>query len=596
MSRGAGLRAAAATEAATARPEPAGPAQAPGSLRVAIVGDVHGAWKADREEAALRFLAPDITLLVGDFGNENVELVRQIAALPLRKAVILGNHDAWFTMKGGGAAGARRPAVQQQLSAADLLQAMQRGEGVAPEQDSVRKQLAALGAEHVGYGLMPLDPQAYSVVGARPFSKGGKNFSSIRPFMVSLYGVQSLEESAFRITEVANSAAEEHALIVMGHNGPAGLGSRAWDICGVDWESKAGDHGDPDLQTALANLAACGRRVALVTFGHMHHHLSTRGSLGLGHRLRRMAHIDPKTGTVFLNSATVPRVTNAPPLPTGPHDHHHHDDHDHQEPHKRRLHGSGSGGAAGSAGSSPPTSPKAYGSGRRARMAAKAAAAAARAASAGGGGAAHVDAHPGGSEAATAHHFMFVQMEGGEVVSARDVWVQVTPVEDDEEAEEVMAALTAAAAAAAATAAAAAAAASDGGDADAAAANATTSSSDGESGPAAGVAAAALPPAGPQRVGDFVVHMLRQHEVVRTVAAAEPGKVVKFVWNAYDQVYEPVVLNRRTVGAVGGGAAGEPGAVDTTGAVPGEDGADAAAVVVVDAAEGTKEVVQVEAR
>ena len=142
---------------------------------------------------------------------------------------------------------------------------------------------------------------------------------------------------------------------MMGHNGPAGLGSRAWDICGVDWESKAGDHGDPDLQvgagrgargesrreggrecvhscvqggrhsvsasprthmpspvmtqmcicvpptllplhptlpplhptlpplqTALANLAACGRRVSLVTFGHMHHHLSSRGSLGLG--------------------------------------------------------------------------------------------------------------------------------------------------------------------------------------------------------------------------------------------------------------------------------------------------------------------------
>ena len=37
-------------------------------------------------------------------------------------------------MKGGAAAGARRPAVQQQLSAADLLQAMQRGEGLTHEQ------------------------------------------------------------------------------------------------------------------------------------------------------------------------------------------------------------------------------------------------------------------------------------------------------------------------------------------------------------------------------------------------------------------------------------------------------------------------------
>ncbi|KAG2454443.1 hypothetical protein HYH02_001462 [Chlamydomonas schloesseri] len=593
MSHPDGLRAAApAAAAAGAGPTAAGAAPAaPGSLRVAIVGDVHGAWRPEREEAALRFLNPDITLLVGDFGNENVELVRQIAALPLRKAVILGNHDAWFTMKGGAAAGARRPAVQQQLSAADLLQALQRGEGVTAEQDGVRKQLAALGPEHVGYGTLALQEQGYTVVGARPFSKGGKNFSSIRPFMMSLYGVQSMEESAFRITQVANSAAEEHALIFMGHNGPAGLGSRAWDICGVDWESKAGDHGDPDLQMALGNLAACGRRVALVTFGHMHHHLSARGSHGLGHRYRRMAHIDPDTGTVFLNSATVPRVMPAPPLPTAPHDHHLDD---HHSDHHKRPHGSGSN----SAGSSPPTSPKAYGSGRRARMAAKAAAAAAAAAAAGVHGADDASSSGGGAEAATAHHFMFVQMEGGEVVSARDVWVQVTPVADDLEAAEVLAALTAAAAVAeveapaASTAAAVAAGADGNGDGGAATAAATattsTSSSDGE---ATETVAVAVPPSAPQRVGDFVVHTLRQHEVVRTVAAAEPGKVVKFVWNAYDQLYEPVVLNRQAVGTnVGTGAAQA-----ATDRVPGEDGADAAAVVVVDAAEGTKEVVAVEA-
>ena len=304
-----------------------------------------------------------------------------------------------------------------------------------------------------------------------------------------------------------------------------------------------------------------------------------------------MAHIDPDTGTVFLNSATVPRVTPAPPLPTGPHDHDSnlHPDHHHH----KRPHGTTGGGSAGS---SPPTSPKAYGSGRRARMAAKAAKAAAAAAAAAAAG--HIS--DGGSEhqhqEATAHHFMFVHMEGGEVVSARDVWVQVTPVEDEEEAEEVMAALTAAAEASALAAAAGASTAAAGdGNVDAGSAagvSASVSSSDGDEAAAAAVAAAAaaLPPARPKRVGDFVVHTLRQHEVVRTVAAAEPGKVVKFVWNAYDQLYEPVVLNRQAVGngAVRNGAEAAVG-------VPGEDGTDAAAVVVVEAAEGAKEEVRVEA-
>ena len=32
----------------------------------------------------------------GDFGEQNVELVRAVSELPLPKAVILGNHDAWL--------------------------------------------------------------------------------------------------------------------------------------------------------------------------------------------------------------------------------------------------------------------------------------------------------------------------------------------------------------------------------------------------------------------------------------------------------------------------------------------------------------------
>lgn len=38
---------------------------------------------------------PDLAIFVGDFGNEDVEIVKKVADLELPKAVILGNHDAW---------------------------------------------------------------------------------------------------------------------------------------------------------------------------------------------------------------------------------------------------------------------------------------------------------------------------------------------------------------------------------------------------------------------------------------------------------------------------------------------------------------------
>lgn len=38
-------------------------------------------------------------LEIGDFGNENVDLVQSVADLQFPKAVILGNHDSWCTQQ-----------------------------------------------------------------------------------------------------------------------------------------------------------------------------------------------------------------------------------------------------------------------------------------------------------------------------------------------------------------------------------------------------------------------------------------------------------------------------------------------------------------
>ncbi|MEL7510205.1 MAG: metallophosphoesterase, partial [Cyanobacteria bacterium J06554_1] len=66
------------------------------SAKIAIVGDVHGQWSS-ADSSLLESLGVDLVLFVGDFGNEALSIVRQVAAVPLPKAVILGNHDAWYT-------------------------------------------------------------------------------------------------------------------------------------------------------------------------------------------------------------------------------------------------------------------------------------------------------------------------------------------------------------------------------------------------------------------------------------------------------------------------------------------------------------------
>ena len=98
-----------------------------------------------------------------------------------------------------------------------------------------------------------------------------------------------------------NNAAYD-TIIFLGHNGPVGLGDRAEDPCGRDWEPLGGDFGDLDLANAIDQTKNLGKSVPLVTFGHMHHHLRYRKD-----RLRTSISTSDD-GTVFLNSASVPRI------------------------------------------------------------------------------------------------------------------------------------------------------------------------------------------------------------------------------------------------------------------------------------------------
>jgi uncharacterized protein (TIGR04168 family) len=41
-----------------------------------------------------------VAVFVGDFGEESIGLIRRVASVPMPKAVILGNHDAWYACVG----------------------------------------------------------------------------------------------------------------------------------------------------------------------------------------------------------------------------------------------------------------------------------------------------------------------------------------------------------------------------------------------------------------------------------------------------------------------------------------------------------------
>jgi uncharacterized protein (TIGR04168 family) len=218
-------------------------------------------------------------LLVGDFGNESVEVVRSIAQLSLPKAVILGNHDAWYSATEWGRK--KCPYDRQQ-------------------EDRVQQQLDLLGAVHVGYGKLDFPSLKLTVVGGRPFSWGGSIWKN-EAFYQSRYGIGSFAASVEQIVASACAAAYE-TIIFIGHCGPYGLGEDAEALCGKDWQPIGGDYGDPDLTEAIARTRTLGKTIPLVAFGHMHHQLRHRKD-----RLRQMVEVH-STGTVYLNAASVPRI------------------------------------------------------------------------------------------------------------------------------------------------------------------------------------------------------------------------------------------------------------------------------------------------
>lgn len=273
-------------------PRPRLPELPEGHTRVVCVGDMHDDWGAT-DEAAVGALRPDVVLFVGDYGNENVEVVRRIAefagGVDFFVGAVLGNHDGFFSMSHTG----------RNYCPYD-----------ANKEDRVREQMELLEPFNPSYRSLEAKegPLPLSVVGGRPLTWGGPYWKHAQ-FYREYFKVYGMSQSADIIKEAAVAAAEK-TLLFVSHNGPTGLGKLPSDPCGKDWGEKiGGDYGDSDLRDGIEAARRVGKAVPLVVFGHMHHRLRHGG-------LRTMLKTerDGESGevTVMLDAAVVPRHRRCP--------------------------------------------------------------------------------------------------------------------------------------------------------------------------------------------------------------------------------------------------------------------------------------------
>lgn len=255
-------------------------------MRFAVIGDIHGFWD-ERDTAFFNASEYDMLLFVGDFARvvDARPVARQLAALTKPAWAIPGNHDGvslWQLL-----AEIKNRRLLARLTA-----------GGMPKR--VRHLAETLGGVRLGgYDLAPL-AHDLSLLIARPHAMGPDRFY-YRHYMEQQFGVADFDASATRLKALIDEAPQD--LIVLAHNGPAGLGDTPGAVFGCDFAPEHGDFGDPDLRAAIDYARNTGRRVRAVLAGHMHHRSKHTGAW------RDTWAQDGDT--LVINAARVPRIEYA---------------------------------------------------------------------------------------------------------------------------------------------------------------------------------------------------------------------------------------------------------------------------------------------
>lgn len=259
----------------------------PGTIRLAVIGDIH----ACLDETDIRMFNEsdyDAVLIVGDLPGRThagtLKIAQTLSRLRKPSYFMPGNHDG--------------------VSLVQLIAELKSNEALVERSHHRQfrrcEQLKeALGSVvYCGYSLHTLELQGRRVhiLSARPHSMGGQSLG-YRPYLKAAFGVGSFEDSAAKIKSLFDQCTEP--VVVLAHNGPAGLGANKNDIFGCDFRKEEGDFGDPDLQDAISHARQTGKRLLAVAAGHMHHRV--RGGT------ERVTNVTVD-GIHYLNAARVPRI------------------------------------------------------------------------------------------------------------------------------------------------------------------------------------------------------------------------------------------------------------------------------------------------
>ncbi len=254
------------------------------TLRLILLGDLHGHWNAD-DETYYTHADCDLLLWTGDLGNnprEQRAVARSLARCGTHALGILGNHDgASHLLASVEAVGLRL--VTWCLSLGHARRVQQLHEILGPHDLSLRRHdVPTLGL---------------SVVGLCPLQSRGGQLSFARTLQ-QVYGVTNLRP----MLEALIDTAPPGPLILLGHNGPAGAGSEPFAPWGCDWRTKGGDIGDPLYREMIDRAQQQNKPVVLALAGHMHDRLHRRA--GRTHRepLRFLGEVP------LLNPCRVPRL------------------------------------------------------------------------------------------------------------------------------------------------------------------------------------------------------------------------------------------------------------------------------------------------
>jgi uncharacterized protein (TIGR04168 family) len=259
-----------------------------GTIKIGVVGDLHGSWD---DWDARYFSASDYELLLftGDLGSSagdnGVRIARSIGRIDKSALIMPGNNDVHHASRIAAELGHQRGLWTLRRGGAAL--------GTFPP--STKHGHVRL----CGYSVhtFDFDGRAIDVLAARPYGMGGGELS-FPERLKDLFGITSIEGSTRRLRELVDQCPSLE-LIIIAHNGPAGLGDKATDPWGCDFRPEEGDWGDPDLADCISYARARGKRVLAVLAGHMHSPVRGRGPRSW------QATAD---GVLYVNSARVPRI------------------------------------------------------------------------------------------------------------------------------------------------------------------------------------------------------------------------------------------------------------------------------------------------